>query len=544
MVAPRRKPTSVRPPSSASEAASEEGADTAASTGTPIMIAFCASSNEARPLTSSTWPDSGSRPERSAQPATLSTALCRPTSSRSASSVPSGVNRPAACRPPVRLNTRCASLSRSGSPASTAGETRTGSAATSKVDRVRIASMLSLPHTPHALVVRKFRPAPGPVASVRPGLRVTAATFSSHMRISSTSASRESRPSVNKNPAARSMSSPGVRIVTVSGSPSTRISSGSSAARRSARCSAAPDTVTRSTRRLAVVPLILRGYKNVPDPAGGRVRHIDREASKEQLDGEVEQRLRAARVTQLRQRLLLELPDPLAGQTQRPADLVERVRVAVIQPEPHRHDRRLARRQRVERRTQLLSHQLTVNELRRLGRVDVLDQVADAGLAVLADGRIQADRLAAGAQQFLDLVRSPVKLDSQLLGRRLAAQALVHVALNPAQLAEHLEHVHRQPNSPGRVGEATLDGLPDPPHGVGGELVALGVVELLDRPDQAQVSFLHHVKQGQAPVAVLLGYRNDQAQVRLEHVRLGAPPVLGDHLKVTPEVLVKPDSAL
>ena len=68
MVAPRRKPTSVRPVSSAREAASEEGADTAASTGTPIMTAFCASSNEARPLTSSTWPASGSRP-RAQRPA-------------------------------------------------------------------------------------------------------------------------------------------------------------------------------------------------------------------------------------------------------------------------------------------------------------------------------------------------------------------------------------------------------------------------------------------------------------------------------------------
>src|ERR1700684_3064105 len=127
MVVPRRNPTRVRPPSSASEAASEDGADTAASTGAPIMIAFCASSNDARPLTSKMCPASGSRPERSAQPATLSTALCLPTSSRRTSSVPSGLNSPAACSPPVRLKTRCASRRVSGRAASTAGETRTGS---------------------------------------------------------------------------------------------------------------------------------------------------------------------------------------------------------------------------------------------------------------------------------------------------------------------------------------------------------------------------------------------------------------------------------
>ena len=75
--------------------------------------------------------------------------------------MPSGRNSPAACSPPVRLNTRCASRRVSGRAASTAGETRTGSAATSNADRTRIASMLSLPHTPQALVVRNFLAAPG-----------------------------------------------------------------------------------------------------------------------------------------------------------------------------------------------------------------------------------------------------------------------------------------------------------------------------------------------------------------------------------------------
>ena len=120
----------------------------------------------------------------------------------------------------------------------------------------------------------------------------------------------------------------------------------------------------------------------------------------------------------------------------------------------------------------------------------------------------------------------------------------MHVPLHPAQLAQHLQHVHRQPDRPRRIGETTLDRLADPPHRVGGELVALGVVELLDRTDQAQVPFLHHVEQGQAPVAVLLGHRHDQAQVRLEHVRLGAPPVFGHQFQVTPEGLVQPGRGL
>ena len=52
MELPRRNPTRVRPASSASSAASDDGADTAARTGMPAVTAFWTSSNEARPLTS------------------------------------------------------------------------------------------------------------------------------------------------------------------------------------------------------------------------------------------------------------------------------------------------------------------------------------------------------------------------------------------------------------------------------------------------------------------------------------------------------------
>ena len=181
---------------------------------------------------------------------------------------------------------------------------------------------------------------------------------------------------------------------------------------------------------------------------------------------------------------------------------------------------------------ELGGEELPVDDLGGLGGVDVLDEVADGGLAVLADRGVEADRLAAGAQQLLDLVGGLVQLTAELLGRGLPAEPLVHVALDPGQLGQHLQHVHGQPDRAGRVGEAALDGLPDPPHGVGGELVALGVVELLHGADQAEVALLHHVEQGHAAVGVLLGDRDDQAQVGLQHVVLGAAAVLGDPLQV------------
>ncbi len=153
MDVPRRNPTSVSPSSAARSTASDEGAETAASNGIPAIAAFCTSSNDARPLTISAVPDSGTSPPRVAQPTTLSTALWRPTSSRRQRSFPSASNKPAACRPPVRSKTRCAARSSSGRPASVAGSAVNGSAAMGQVTVVRTASKLALPHSPHDEVV-------------------------------------------------------------------------------------------------------------------------------------------------------------------------------------------------------------------------------------------------------------------------------------------------------------------------------------------------------------------------------------------------------
>ncbi len=50
--------------------------------------------------------------------------------------------------------------------------------------------------------------------------------------------------------------------------------------------------------------------------------------------------------------------------------------------------------------------------------------------------------------------------------------------------------------------------------GIGGELEASLVVELLDRPDQADVALLQEVEETDPAADVLLGDRDDQAQVR------------------------------
>ena len=168
---------SVMPTSAANSAASDDGADTAASTGMPAIIAFWASSKLARLDTISTVPVSGSRFSFSAQPITLSTALCRPTSSRSTSISPvAPSNSAAAWSPPVFSNTVCRVRNRSGNEVSSSASTRTGSSITGKEDLVRTASMLALPQRPQELVVRNDRSRLGS-GGLTPGARDTSSTL-------------------------------------------------------------------------------------------------------------------------------------------------------------------------------------------------------------------------------------------------------------------------------------------------------------------------------------------------------------------------------
>ena len=69
---------------------------------------------------------------------------------------------------------------------------------------------------------------------------------------------------------------------------------------------------------------------------------------------------------------------------------------------------------------------------------------------------------------------------------------------------------------------ARRDRLADPPRRVGRELVAALVLELVDGLHEADVPLLDQVQELQAAVRVLLGDRDDEAQVGLDELGLGA----------------------
>ena len=69
---------------------------------------------------------------------------------------------------------------------------------------------------------------------------------------------------------------------------------------------------------------------------------------------------------------------------------------------------------------------------------------------------------------------------------RLSSALLQQLALHPVELVDGLDGVDGHPDGASLIGDGPRDRLADPPGGVGGELVAQAIVELLDRPDEAR----------------------------------------------------------
>ena len=117
-----------------------------------------------------------------------------------------------------------------------------------------------------------------------------------------------------------------------------------------------------------------------------------------------------------------------------------------------------------------------------------------------------------------DLLGADAHHAADLLRRRLAAEVLQQLALDAHQLVDRLDHVHGDADRAGLVGDRARDRLADPPRGVRRELVALGVVELLDRADQPEVALLDQVEEQHAAADVPLRDRHDQPEVRLDQL--------------------------
>ena len=96
-------------------------------------------------------------------------------------------------------------------------------------------------------------------------------------------------------------------------------------------------------------------------------------------------------------------------------------------------------------------------------------------------------------------------------------------AVDGVEPLQVLAHLQGDPDGAPMLLDRPLQGLADPPGGVGGEPEAPLPVELLDRPQEAERALLHQVGQVDAAVLVPAGPVDHQAEVGRHHLRCGPP---------------------
>src|SRR4051794_16381397 len=237
--------------------------------------------------------------------------------------------------------------------------------------------------------------------------------------------------------------------------------------------------------------------------------------------GDVPELLGLGEALKLLEGLVLDLADALARDVERAPDLVERARVLAAEAVAELEDAALAVGEVLQGLAQrLLGEDLGGALVRGLGAL-VGDELAELRLLLVADRLLEADRGLRGALDRVDLLGVDPGDLGDLVGGGLAPQLRDQLALGAADLVELLDDVDGDADGARLVGQRAGDGLADPPRRVGGELEALAVVELLRGAHEAERPLLDEVEEGQALVAVVLGDRDDQAQVGLDHLLLG-----------------------
>ena len=117
-----------------------------------------------------------------------------------------------------------------------------------------------------------------------------------------------------------------------------------------------------------------------------------------------------------------------------------------------------------------------------------------------------------GQTRWRSAISSGVGSRRELLAQRLGG------AGDPGEVGGPVE---RNPDGAALPGQGGQDRLPDPPDRVGDELDALVGIELPGGGEQPEVALADEVAERQPPVLVLLGHRDDEAEVSLDQLLHG-----------------------
>src|SRR5206468_2192582 len=138
--------------------------------------------------------------------------------------------------------------------------------------------------------------------------------------------------------------------------------------------------------------------------------------------------------------LQLDLADTLAGEAEPAADLLERLRLGIVQPVPEDQNLALAVRERHQGRGERLRTERDLDLFLRQ-RIVPRDEIAEHRVLLLADGLIERRGRARGGTNLVRLLDRERRFLGDLVERRLASELRPERALGAVHLLQALDAV-------------------------------------------------------------------------------------------------------
>src|SRR4051812_12346991 len=168
------------------------------------------------------------------------------------------------------------------------------------------------------------------------------------------------------------------------------------------------------------------------------------------------------------QRLGLDLADALARDRELLADLLQSMVFIHPDAETHAENALFAWRQRRQNARGGLAQVGLDGGVDRQDRVLVLDEIAEVAVLLVADWRLERQRLLGDLERLAHVLERHAELLGKLLGRGLSTDLAEQLPARAYDLVDRLDHVHGDADGSCLIRNAAGDRLADPPSTIGG----------------------------------------------------------------------------
>ena len=211
----------------------------------------------------------------------------------------------------------------------------------------------------------------------------------------------------------------------------------------------------------------------------------------------------------------LDLAHALAGKVELLTDFVERHRVFAAETVEEFQDFRLALRERVDDRAQLHLQRLVNQGFVGRNRVLVAKHIVHIRVVVGGEAGVHREVFRGILQRIFHLFLCHAHALGDFRHFGFALVLLFQDTHRLVNLVDDADLVHRQAHDARLLGDSLQDGLTDPPYGERDELEALGLIETVSRLDQAEISLVDQVRQGDSLILILFCHRDHETEVCL-----------------------------